>query len=556
MLNCINKVYAMKITLLFPVLLIFSLFSCSRSQATSQLLDIESYIMERPGSALAVLEAMDRNLLVSQEDCAHHALLHAMSLDKNFIDVADDSLARVAVNYYSEHGPDKYHARSLYYLGLAYFYQNDYKKAIVEFTKAEELARYSDSLYLAMTKIAQADTYAKTYNLIEGEKCLRDACYISAKNGDLYNLQVAKLRLAQSLFNSNNDDEAHRILDELIYDEATDVKVKYVASVTKVFVLVSHQDACTEALDIYDVMTENEEIFDYMSFKDYWAWAYALNAVGRKEEAQGLLEQLVLEESGTSSYWQYMIAKSDGSMQLALKHLEDYIKYNDVEVSDALRQSLALSQRDYYESQSELSKSQARSSRLWMLVILLSCALGLVFIVISVLWYVKKQNHIKEQYILYINEIRRQLGESKREDYPALKKKYMSLYKSKFELIGELCEQYIYSQGLVNAEKSIYKKVVSLVDDFTSDYTNKEKFEAMLNEDLDNIMSNLRAEMPSLKEKDYMIFSFLVIGFDVTTISILLNITPNTIYIRKSRIKHQIMEQGPIHKEQFIEAMC
>ena len=251
-----------------------------------------------------------------------------------------------------------------------------------------------------------------------------------------------------------------------------------------------------------------------------------------------------------------MIAKSDGSMQLALKHLEDYIKYNDVEVSDALRQSLALSQRDYYESQSELSKSQARSSRLWMLVILLSCALGLVFIVISVLWYVKKQNHIKEQYILYINEIRRQLGESKREDYPALKKKYMSLYKSKFELIGELCEQYIYSQDLVNAEKSIYKKVVSLVDDFTSDYTNKEKFEAMLNEDLDNIMSNLRAEMPSLKEKDYMIFSFLVIGFDVTTISILLNITPNTIYIRKSRIKHQIMEQGPIHKEQFIEAMC
>ena len=385
---------------------------------------------------------------------------------------------------------------------------------------------------------------------------MRDACYISAKNGDFYNLQVAKLRLAQSLFNSNNDDEAHRILDELIYDEATDVKVKYVASVTKVFVLVSHQDACAEALDIYDVMTENEEIFDYMSLKDYWAWAYALNAVGRKEEAQGLLEQLVLEESGTSSYWQYMIAKSDGSMQLALKHLEDYIKYNDVEVSDALRQSLALSQRDYYESQSELSKSQARSSRLWMLVILLSCALGLVFIVISVLWYVKKQNHIKEQYILYINEIRRQLGESKREDYPALKKKYMSLYKSKFELIGELCEQYIYSQDLVNAEKSIYKKVVSLVDDFTSDYTNKEKFEAMLNEDLDNIMSNLRAEMPSLKEKDYMIFSFLVIGFDVTTISILLNITPNTIYIRKSRIKHQIMEQGPIHKEQFIEAMC
>lgn len=68
-----------------------------------------------------------------------------------------------------------------------------------------------------------------------------------------------------------------------------------------------------------------------------------------------------------------------------------------------------------------------------------------------------------EPYLTYINEIRRQLEESKREDYPALKKKYLSLYKSKFETIGALCEQYVHSQDLVNAEKSIYRKVVTLV---------------------------------------------------------------------------------------------
>lgn len=113
----------------------------------------------------------------------------------------------------------------------------------------------------------------------------------------------------------------------------------------------------------------------------------------------------------------------------------------------------------------------------------------------------------------------------------------------------------MHSQGLVNAEKSVYKKVVSLVDDFTKDYSNREKFEAMLDEDLDNIMSNLRAEIPTLKDKDYMIFSFLVIGFDVTTISHLLNVTANTIYIRKSRIKTQIQEQSPIHMEQFMNVI-
>lgn len=77
----------------------------------------------------------------------------------------------------------------------------------------------------------------------------------------------------------------------------------------------------------------------------------------------------------------------------------------------------------------------------------------------------------------------------------------------------------------------------------------------MLDEDPDNIMSNLRSEVPDLKPKDYSIFSLFVIGFDVTTISHLLNTTMNTIYIRKSRIKHHIEELNPPHKTQFLDAL-
>lgn len=77
----------------------------------------------------------------------------------------------------------------------------------------------------------------------------------------------------------------------------------------------------------------------------------------------------------------------------------------------------------------------------------------------------------------------------------------------------------------------------------------------MLDEDLDNIMSNLRSEVPDLKTKDYSIFSLFVIGFDVTTISHLLNTTMNTIYIRKSRIKRHIEELNPLHKSQFLDAL-
>ena len=527
------------------------LFSCTPSQVQMQLLDVESYIMERPDSALAVLESMDRSLLSTEADRARHALLNAMALDKNFIDVSDDSLARVAVDYYSKRGDRKYYGRALYYLGLAYYYQEEYNKAIVEFTKAEMIIEGIDSLYLVMIKIAQTDTYAKTYNFIEEEYCLRIALEITISENYLYYQQVAKLRLALPLFDYHSDDEAFAMINDLINDGNTDERVKEVALLAKAYVLVTHQKAFTDALEIFNANRDNE----YLTVKDYWAWAYALNAVGRKEEAKGLIDQLAQEESGTTSYWQYMIAKSDNDLESALSYLEESFEYNNVEVSDALKQSLALSQRDYYESQAELSESEAERSKLWMSLVILSSAMVLMLVGVCIIWYVRKQKRTKEQYLLYITEIRRQLDEAKKDDYPALKRKYLALYKSRFETIGALCEQYAQSQDLVNAEKSIYRKVVSLVDEFTDDYTNREKFEAMLDGDLDNIMSDLRTEMPSLKDKDYMIFSLLLIGFDVTTISNLLNISANTVYIRKSRMKAQILEHNPLHKDQFIEAI-
>lgn len=542
------------IPLVFVVLL---LSACAESEVEKQLLDVESYIVERPDSALAVLESIDRNLLKTEEDRAHHALLHAMALDKNFIDVADDSLARVAVDYYSEHGPEKYHARSLYYLGLAYYYQGDYNKAIEILTKAENSAVGVDSLYLAMIKCALSDIYAKCYNAVEELKYLREANHIFEHISDLKHVYTTRLELIHALYNQNILNEADALLHDLLSQDGIDDFIITFAKRTQAFnIVINHSNPDFEKVfAIYEGIF-NSEYKTTLTLKDYWAWAYSLNAVGKKDEAKDMIDQLVGQESGTASYWQYMIAKSDGNMESALSHLEDYIKYNDVEVSDALKQSLALSQRDYFESQSELSKAEAERSRLWFVVVLLSSSVVLVMVGLCVVWYVRRQRKAKEQYVLYISEIRRQLDEAKKDDYPALKRKYMALYKSKFETIGTLCEQYAHSHNLVQAETSIYKKVVSLVDDFTNDYTNRKKFEAMLDADLDNIMSNLRSEMPSLKEKDYIIFSFLVIGFDVTTISNLMNISANTVYIRKCRIRHQIEESNPAHKSQYVEAIA
>ena len=531
------------------------IIGCAPESVRHTLSDIETFIQERPDSALTILDTMDRASLTTARSRAHHALLHAMALDKNFIDVSDDSIAQVAVDYYSKHGPQKYHARSLYYLGLAYYYQEDYNKAIVEFTKAEEIAEGCDSLYLGMLMVKKADTYSKTYNDIETLRILQEAYDIYKAISEDYYVKVTSLKMANAYYNINDFEESERLLNLLLRD-SSNVNIISSALTTYAFLKVNMDVPDLEgAVSIYsDLMTKYD--LSYMSYNEYGAWAYSLNALGRKEEAQELMDQLIMEEpSGTSSYWQYMIAKSNMDRESALAHLEDYIKHNEREVSDALKQSLALSQRDYYQSQSELSESEAHNARLTSLIIILIAVFSVALVFILIKSYVKRQEEQKEKYLLYISEISRQLEEDKREDYPTLKKKYLSLYRSKFETIGALYEQYIHSKDLVNGESSVYRKVAAIVDDFTLDYHNSEKFEAMLDEDLDNIMTNLRKEMPALKKMDIAIFSLFAIGFDVTTISHLLNTSMNTIYIRKSRIRHLIDETDPPHKEQFLEIL-
>ena len=149
---CGMKLFTMNRSYIY-IFLFLIICGCS-SDISHRLYDVESFISERPDSALKIVESMDRSLLKTKKDRAHHALLYAMALDKNYIDVTDDSIARVAVDYYSKKGPEKYEARALYYLGLSYYYKGEYDKAILEFTKAEKVAERSDSLYLGFVKVA------------------------------------------------------------------------------------------------------------------------------------------------------------------------------------------------------------------------------------------------------------------------------------------------------------------------------------------------------------------------------------------------------------------
>ena len=546
----------MKRSVLFAFLSLFLSVGCSSWRVNETLKDIESFIMERPDSALAVLDSIDRTLLKTDRHKAHHALLHAMSLDKNYIDVDDDSLASIAVKYFSRKGPEKYHARSLYYLGLSYYYAQDYKNAILEFTKAEKVAERSDSLYLGMTKDIKATIYSATHNDSEALRLLKEAYDIYLELSLHQYINNTELRLANLYCNNDDFLKADSLYIHLISSEKVDDFIKNSATKNKAFITISHYNKdYDKAAFLYDRLV-NDSDASILTYKDYWAYAYSLSKVGRKEEAQSLVSQLIsVDSSGTADYWMYLIEKSRGNSENALKYLEHTTTKTDKEVMKALQQSLALTQRDYYESEFINAEFKARNRQLIAISVGVSSVLVLVLLLWATSVYVRRQREEKEYYLNYANEIRRQLEDAKNEDYPQLKRKYLEIYKSKFEMIGSLYEEYVLYRGKKNAEHAIYSKVSEIINAFIGDNANQHQLESVLDDSLDGIVSMLRNEMPRLKDIDYSIFCYMIIGFDATTISHLLNITTNVVYIRRSRMRQHIEDVAPKHKDQFLNIL-
>ena len=540
---------------IFITAILAFLCSCTDREISRKLEDVESYIMERPDSALKVLESIDRAELTSERSRAHNALLHAMALDKNFIDVTSDSLARIAVNYYKDHEPQQNYARALYYLGKCYYYRGEYDKAILEYSKAEKVAEKCDSLYLGMIKVGQASTYSLTYNSVEELKCIKEAVNIfQALNISEY-LRPAKYYLGIAYHNTDRYEEAVFIFNELtgVLSSGTD-DIHVLATIQMAHSMIECDEVDYYIVDSLFQKAKYEYEADFTE-EDLWAWAYSLYRIGNNKAAEEMIENISSTEYPVANFWKSRIYAYLKDYESVYKYDLLTTKYQDAIVEKVLEESLSIYQRDYYQSELENAEYKIKVNNLELIGIVGLSVFILFVILLAIRIYTRKQKAEKNRLLEYVEEIKRQLSDAEKNDYSALKQKYISLYKARFETIGTLFDQYMQAEGRTDIESLMFKKVEAMIKEINNDAENRATFEAMLDEDLDMIMSRLRAEMPKFKEVDYSIFSYLVVGFDATTISRLLDMTVNNVYTHKHRIRVRIEEKNPEHASQFLEIL-
>lgn len=123
-------------------------WGCKQTDVTQVLDRAETCMAERPDSSLYLLRTLDKRHISGSLRKARYALLYSQALDKNYIDVDNDSLIRVAVDYYKGHGTSHEKALAYFYLGRVYDNAGDETRATEAFVEAETHALDTDDHYI------------------------------------------------------------------------------------------------------------------------------------------------------------------------------------------------------------------------------------------------------------------------------------------------------------------------------------------------------------------------------------------------------------------------
>ena len=192
-----------KILLVLTAITIVSCNGARKNETYRALKDVESYMEERPDSALAALQDIDKAELTSKELEAKHALLLSQALDKNYIDLQSDSIIAPALRYYLRKGNNDEKLKTLYYRGIVERNKGNDEDAMRWYAQAYEYAdKAKDRIMAGRLYTAMMLTYNRAYDIEssiimadEAKDCYFEACDTARYISSILNLATLYIQL-------------------------------------------------------------------------------------------------------------------------------------------------------------------------------------------------------------------------------------------------------------------------------------------------------------------------------------------------------------------------
>lgn len=543
----------------------FLLVSCDNRQTKSLLQDVETYIQERPDSALRVLRKVDSLTLNTKSLRARYSLLFAMALDKNYIDTTALSILEPTVAYYEKFGSPKDKMLSYYYLGRIYSNRKDYPNAVIYYLQALRESSADDYYHKGLAYEALANAYSASFN---NEEELRNAilahdCFDKIRDK---NLALSRYKIAQAYHNNEQFDLADSLYSSVYSGLDSTSKLAFYAMEDQV-----SNDLQREGPDVERDIKLLEYVAEHrgnLTLTSYYEYAYILLLIGEKVTAENILSQLSeSEESVETMEIRYRIAEYEENDEEALTLLKSMLSYQNDVVKKQLAQSVFKAQSDYYRLNAEVSEQKSTIANQRSIIFLI---VGLMIVGSLYIAFMKRKialSREKERLTQAVEESERlletvmnrakqekeerdknifdlkSLNEREQDKIKELRDMYVSLYQKRFYEIGKYYDA-ASSHRLESIKEKAYHDVISstqaLFEEIASGSEGQKKFEARINADLDDIVSKIRSDFPKLKDDDIRFICYLIVGFDTSTISFLMDISKENVRVKKHRLREKL----------------
>ena len=476
-------------------------------------------------------------------------------------DSIDAALLAPALAYFPEKGDAGVKGRLWYQSGWISYSQGAYDKAVVSFEKALLETRLSGDRHLeGLICRAMADTYNQTYNSREDTAYLRRAWVaFGAGEDSLYRVETA-LRLAAAYMNDRQWKKAGEFLDQVVPVALRHPEL-YAPCMN---ILASYEldapggDPAESVRCFLEALAGGYPLSDDKKCD----LGYALYLSGRREEALLLwetLEKMHPEGLLHLKFRQYQMYSLEGDVRRAMPLLEESALRQDSILRVQTSEAVSRSQRDYQEAVAEGERLQAareRDRRRAVLAggILLALLLSMVGFI---LWreqrdrlltlrraleesesMVRKLSDAEHRHLNRIHSLSR-TAQTRQQELEDFRAEHLFLLRDGFRRLGRLFEDRRFAETQAQSETVLYRRVGEI-----------------LKAHLGRPLSGLRKDIPSLKEKDILLFCYLVIGYDAPLISVLMDTgKESTVYTWKNRLLDRIRRLPPAKARRYLDLL-
>lgn len=501
----------------------------------------ESQMQTYPDSALTTIMSVDCRQLRTPKDRARHALIYSQALDKNYIDVTNDSLTRIAVNYYDRYGPARERITAKFYHGRVLRNSGEYIKAMLAFLDAEQDIEATGDNYIAGLIYTQmGDIYKHYCDYTKSFEAYSKSRNHYEKAGLTRHRNYALLDMGTACLNTHDTEIGIQTLKTALTEaekcsDSTLIKL----CLCELMILYDSNSEYIKALETANTLLLN--------FNNYLYNTDVIGCIAHVYSANNLQHNAVkyleygwkLAKNTIDSTTMYYHSARVNIQQHNYK--QAYIDYNNsIELQinllkESLRQPIISAQKDYFRQKSERNHQRYTISKIVASTI---AAFGIA-ISLAIVKYMRYRIRLKNEeinrYMATVNELQstiRQHGDMA----PLLER----LLKDRLQLIDELGNMYYEQPNTRKQQEHIYCKVKSVIDDLSNNKTTLDELEDIVNKCRDNKMARLRKDMPELKEKDFKLACYLFAGFSNRIICIFTGDSIENVYKRKSRLKAKI----------------